>query len=665
MAIRVNVSGGGNPAVRLGVSQNDFTLSREAEAWAVGTRNGVAVTAGDPAYHNNAKYYADNAQPIDDTAGIGDTGKVWSADKSANEVGTLNSAIPAIISNLSTDEATLTLEQGAISSSAGTDTSGSSVNYYKRIRTVGFIENPMDGVIEFNIPSGYWAAVSQYSTNSTSGFIGNVSGRVSGIRYLNLEAKYIRITFGRDDDGTISPTDLPTTNPIVTFYHGTDKTLTIENAPADAKKTGDQLAKKLQVASFTGGTQASAQDVNTLCRINTNGITDLPDNFGASSRTAWLFTFAGSVRAMQIFLSLSYPAIAIYYRNGDIGAYGSWKKIEQRYQLYPTGDDTSRSQEILNWMDYNNGVCKLAPGVYYIDSFEMPEGGMLEGDGIDRTRLIVKNTGTHSYAIKANDQVTICNLTLEANAENPIPAENYSLGIHGILLGTMTGSSVAQDNECTFENLIIKNFTGCGFAARKSSKSVFGCTFKNVRAQYCSAGFYFGEHAEYNTAIGCYATRCYTGLVLIGGNNIFSACVFGENEVNANLKSTDTYGGHDNDGHGIIQGCKFTHAGYYSELQSDGQQNDGYDLLGGAQTSAELIADCFFGYPIYIQNRDQPLMITGCQIRRECSITSDNSKIAMFNCMWQDKTSPVTTLNGGVIRMRDCVAYDGTDLSNN
>ena len=93
MAIRVNISGGSNPSVRLGVSQNDFTLSREAEAWAVGTRNGVAVAAGDPAYHNNAKYYADNAQPVDDTAGIGDTGKVWSADKSANEVGTLKSAL--------------------------------------------------------------------------------------------------------------------------------------------------------------------------------------------------------------------------------------------------------------------------------------------------------------------------------------------------------------------------------------------------------------------------------------------------------------------------------------------------------------------------------------------------------------------------------------------
>lgn len=32
----------------------------DAEAWANGTRNGVPVTSGDPAYQKNAKYWADN-----------------------------------------------------------------------------------------------------------------------------------------------------------------------------------------------------------------------------------------------------------------------------------------------------------------------------------------------------------------------------------------------------------------------------------------------------------------------------------------------------------------------------------------------------------------------------------------------------------------------------
>ena len=35
----------------------------DAEAYAVGTRNGVPVTSGDPAYHNNAKYYSEQTNP--------------------------------------------------------------------------------------------------------------------------------------------------------------------------------------------------------------------------------------------------------------------------------------------------------------------------------------------------------------------------------------------------------------------------------------------------------------------------------------------------------------------------------------------------------------------------------------------------------------------------
>ena len=37
------------------------TAQKNAEAWAVGQRNGVDVASGDAAYHNNAKYYAQQA----------------------------------------------------------------------------------------------------------------------------------------------------------------------------------------------------------------------------------------------------------------------------------------------------------------------------------------------------------------------------------------------------------------------------------------------------------------------------------------------------------------------------------------------------------------------------------------------------------------------------
>ena len=81
----------GTSATSAGTSAtNAGTAKENAEAYAVGTRNGTPVTSGDPAYHNNAKYYAEQVDPtsiIDDTAGEGQTGKTWSADKLDEEFG--------------------------------------------------------------------------------------------------------------------------------------------------------------------------------------------------------------------------------------------------------------------------------------------------------------------------------------------------------------------------------------------------------------------------------------------------------------------------------------------------------------------------------------------------------------------------------------------------
>ena len=53
---------------------------QDAEAWAVGERNGVPVPATDPTYHNNAKYYADLGSEViqDDEVSLYTT---WSSSK--------------------------------------------------------------------------------------------------------------------------------------------------------------------------------------------------------------------------------------------------------------------------------------------------------------------------------------------------------------------------------------------------------------------------------------------------------------------------------------------------------------------------------------------------------------------------------------------------------
>ena len=46
------------------ITEATVEATEEAEAWAVGTKNGTDVGSGDPQYHNNAKYYADQMGTI-------------------------------------------------------------------------------------------------------------------------------------------------------------------------------------------------------------------------------------------------------------------------------------------------------------------------------------------------------------------------------------------------------------------------------------------------------------------------------------------------------------------------------------------------------------------------------------------------------------------------
>lgn len=82
-----------------GTAANTAVSSKaDAEAWAVGKRNGVDVGASDPAYHNNAKYYKDQASQI-----VGE-GFVYSVnDVKPDANGNVKLTIPSKLKDLSAD----------------------------------------------------------------------------------------------------------------------------------------------------------------------------------------------------------------------------------------------------------------------------------------------------------------------------------------------------------------------------------------------------------------------------------------------------------------------------------------------------------------------------------------------------------------------------------
>lgn len=65
--IELAVQGSSSADVSQSVDVGDEVSAKNAEAWAVGQRGGVDVPSTDPTYHNNAKYYAEQAgQRVED-----------------------------------------------------------------------------------------------------------------------------------------------------------------------------------------------------------------------------------------------------------------------------------------------------------------------------------------------------------------------------------------------------------------------------------------------------------------------------------------------------------------------------------------------------------------------------------------------------------------------
>ena len=89
--------------VEIGSASAIMPYVYEAEAWAKGTKNGEAVEITDPTYHNNAKYYAEQADSSADAADSSAVNAALSAvdaedsadDSEAWAIGTTDTTHPA------------------------------------------------------------------------------------------------------------------------------------------------------------------------------------------------------------------------------------------------------------------------------------------------------------------------------------------------------------------------------------------------------------------------------------------------------------------------------------------------------------------------------------------------------------------------------------------
>lgn len=246
-------------------SAKNFSL--DAEAWAKGTREGTAVTSGQDGYHDNAKYYKDQAEAVvaDTNTRFNNAIAAVTVDTEVQDarVGVNGSAYTVLKSRLDSEHNDLqnqldkigvfvspdvTWESGSIYTSTGQEYNDSTC-----IRT-GFFKLVSDR-IKVTFPADFYhsADIFIYNSASISSYVESAYTHVhyssSGKTFDVPAGKYCRVVYEETASGGGNPQ--PEDITLVQLVR-VDETLTQAGAAADAKVTGDGISRvKSHLALFT------------------------------------------------------------------------------------------------------------------------------------------------------------------------------------------------------------------------------------------------------------------------------------------------------------------------------------------------------------------------------------------------------------------------------
>lgn len=448
----------------------------------------------------------------------------------------------------------------------------------------------------------------------------------------------------------------------------------VEGVEGDIAGLENAVVGAIKYAEYNGGDTLGNQTFNTLCRVpSTRNITDVPGGLENYGRIVWLLTSGNQTNRLQVLISTANPCRAIAYRLMHNGNWLEWIIIKGRYDLYPTGDSTIRSGDMQSFLRDFDKVLFLAPGDYYIRAIAMPEGTSIVGCGVGITRIICTNINSWC-AIKMASHCSIKNVSIifdNGFTDENKPTASYWTGKHGIGIGSnaVNYAGFTNEVECLVENVEIDGFSGCGIFSACTTNENKGSMFRNLRITHCSCGMYLGNHSEFNIVSQCVFGYCYTGVVLMGGNNITESCEIAMHEIGINLVETDYYcddgQGHGaaNDGHGIISNCKIGHMGWVSNTLGSGTGDDGgYAIIRGRQSSAELVANTYITGPVLADHGGQNLSFNGCHIRENTKLFSVGAIMIMTGCYFEGNIVTTVSENGKIYR-RACLTYLGETLN--
>lgn len=470
----------------------------------------------------------------------------------------------------------------------------------------------------------------------------------------------------------------------------TDTTLTLSGVPADAAATGvavsilDGVSKTNEIELSNGtlsyptytweqGTLNSSGNVSNSKVIRTAEyipiagyqriLIDIPAGhmFGIYYYTS---TQAYSSRSIDIAQSsvLVAPSAAAYFRvlyytnplaaitpdhmpkpviRTMTGAAGA-------YDIYPTGTTANRTPEIRMSLSLK-GICRFAPGDYYIGSLNMYENCKLIGAG-NATRLIKNiDDGTHLYAIKAFPGCEIASLQLIGQEETLTPTEVGT--IDGILIQG-SGSSDSQRWRSNIHDVTILDCTGAGIHFEQTGYNPqAGCHISNVFIRQCGIGIRLGQYAEYHRVVDAHCNGCYIGILNNGGNNVITNSDFSSNTRGIVMDNTND--DMPNNSHGAFVACTVNH--------NNNNTGTAIEVIG--MHSGEIFSGLNIFYGGVTLTNSSNIQFNGCKFGSATPIVvSANSNLVLFNgCIFKDTDSVSgTSILNSKTHFINCYLHNGT-----
>ena len=316
--------------------------------------------------------------------------------------------------------------------------------------------------------------------------------------------------------------------------------------------------------------------------------------------------------------------------------------------LASTGDNTDRTNDIATMLS-TYGVCRLGPGVFYVDNLQMPDNTMLTGAGMQTQ--IIKST-LIGYTIKLGSYCTVSDVMIEgAPGSTSTPSADYDH--NGILwYGTYSQDQTAP-KESMISNVWIHGFSGGGIRCHDTGYGTAnGLLVTNVYTWNCYAGVYIDYWSEFHKFTNVRTNLCYYGCINNGGNNLFVNCDFSSCQRGFMMNNTNDLA--PNNSHGSCIGCVFNHSG--------SNTNIGIYVINCGQ--GFIFSGCQIFYSqIYLKDA-KGMVFSNCNFGvTNCDITVDGGGSTLFLGNMHEAAPAINITNNANVKFANCYDRSGNQIS--